>query len=213
MLPYALPGAADDRYDRVMIWRPILVLTLFGTLMARPGAAIDDPCARLFVPEGYGLTCTLGASARGDWQVTVQPAQGPFASLSQLTLEPVDEPVDDPEVWLRERVRFDLSGVAGLLRAQLDSPDNPFAGSALEPLLRQWIEGVEYVANLPLQSCREPAEIAAGTWQIACEWRLLEFEKYLTVRLVERDGQSYAMVLNAMNPRRMRHLVAIANSF
>jgi len=198
----------------MMIWRPTLVLALLlGVLAARPAAAIDDPCARLFVPDGYGLTCALGAAASGEWQVTVQPAEGPFASLSQLTLEPIDEPVDDPEVWLRERVRFDLSGVADTLRAQLDSADNPFAGSALEPFLRQWIDGVEYVADLPLQSCGEPAEIAIDTWQMACEWRLLDFEKFLTVRLIERDGQTYAMVINAMNPRRMRHLVAIANSF
>lgn len=209
-----LPHRSRDRYDPIMIRRPILILTvLLGALSGRPAAAVDDPCARLFVPDGYGLTCTRVGTAGGDWKVTVQPAEGPFASLSQLTLEPVDGPVDDPEAWLRERVRFDLSGVADSLQAQLDSPDNPFAGSALEPFLRQWIEGVEYVASLPLQSCGEPEPIAADAWEIACEWRLLDFEKYLTVRLVERDGQAYALVINAMNPRRMRHLVAIANSF
>ena len=198
-----------------MIWRAALLTLLLGVALARPAASAtaQDVCARLFIPQGYGLACTRAEAADGSWTVTVQPTEGPFAGLSQLTLEPVEAPVDQPAAWLRERVRFDLSGVADNLRDYLASPDNPFAGSSLEPLLQQWLDGVEFIADLPLKNCDEPHEIAAGSWEIACEWRLLDLEKFLTARLIERDGQTYSMVIRAMNPRRMRHLVAIANSF
>jgi hypothetical protein len=33
------------------------------------------------------------------------------------------------------------------------------------------------------------------------------------LRLIERDGEQYAMRIRAMNEQRLRHLVAIANSF
>jgi hypothetical protein len=35
----------------------------------------------------------------------------------------------------------------------------------------------------------------------------------MALRLVEADGQHYAVRIRALNERRMRHLVAIANSF
>ena len=46
-----------------------------------------------------------------------------------------------------------------------------------------------------------------------CEWELGPLRQYLALRLIERDGERYAVRIRAMNEHRMRHLVAIANSF
>jgi hypothetical protein len=46
-----------------------------------------------------------------------------------------------------------------------------------------------------------------------CEWQLGPFKQLLALRLVDREGERYAVKIRAMNEHRMRHLVAIANSF
>ncbi|MDH3662264.1 MAG: hypothetical protein OEU92_19920, partial [Alphaproteobacteria bacterium] len=46
-------------------------------------AASEQPCDRLFVPEGYALTCTVERKPGDDaWEVSVHPTDGTFASLS-----------------------------------------------------------------------------------------------------------------------------------
>jgi hypothetical protein len=72
------------------------------------------------------------------------------------------------------------------------------------------------LAEWPLQSCEEAAETPGGAAQenseLTCEWQLGPFHQHLVLRLVERDGRRYVVRVRAMNERRLRHLVAIANS-
>ena len=48
---------------------------------------------------------------------------------------------------------------------------------------------------------------------IDCDWGIGSLRQLLTVQLVERDGVLYGLRVQSMNPRRHRHLQAIANSF
>ena len=185
------------------------------SLGAVKAASIDDLCERLFLPDGYQLNCSIeGSGAPPGRMAVVRPAEGAFAELSELTIRPLEERVETPEHWLRDQLKLDLTGVEDSVTALTESPDSPFAGTSIAEQLRSWSAFLDSLAGLPLEGCGEPKAMAAGNgWQLACEWPLGPLRQYLTLRLVEREGQQYAVRIRAMNEQRLRHLVAIANSF
>ena len=119
-----------------MAWpMTLLALTVLIALGGPASAAPGDLCGQLFVPEGYRLTCSLeggrGQQARG--LLTVEPAEGAFAGLSELTIRPVEEPVADPAKWLRDQLTLDISSFDAALDELLNSPDSPVADSQYSP--------------------------------------------------------------------------------
>jgi hypothetical protein len=198
-------------------WRAGVLGFALATLASASSEAapVGDLCDRLFLPEGYQLDCTVqGSAAVSGPTAVVRPVEGAFAPLSELTIRPLEAPVDDPAQWLREQVTIDLTGVEDSLAGLAKSPDSPFAGSSIDEHLESWLDLLDSLAGLPLEGCGEPAARPADDgWQLTCEWPLGPLRQYLTLRLVERDGEPYAMRIRAMNEQRLRHLVAIANSF
>ena len=85
----------------------VLTLGLLGSSSAAPVGAVTptDPCALLFVPEGYQLRCSVQRRAADDWRLVIRPQNSLFAPLSELSIEPVEEPIEDPEEWLRGQLR------------------------------------------------------------------------------------------------------------
>jgi hypothetical protein len=175
-----------------------------------------DPCALLFVPQGYQLRCTVYRESEDDWRLVIRPERSLFAPLSELTIEPVDEPIEDPRAWLRDQLRIDLSGLEHVVRELAESEDSPFAGEEVGASLESWLGMMTMLTEWPLQSCEEPSAENGGTpgetSELACEWEFGPFHQHLVLRLVERDGQRYGVRVRTMNERRLRHLVAIANS-
>ena len=180
-----------------------------------PATAASEPCDRLFVPEGYELTCTVERQVdEDDWTVSVHPLDGAFAGLSELQLTPVQETVLDPEDWLQNQVKIDVSGLETALTDFLDDEDNPFSAESWWQSLQGLKDVVHSFSDLPLDSCEPPREVSeTADWKIDCDWGISSLRQYLSVYLVERDGQFYTLKVQAMNQRRYRHLVAIANSF
>jgi hypothetical protein len=195
----------------------VLTLGLLGTSPATPVGAVTptDPCALLFVPDGYQLRCSVQRRADDDWRLVIGPRDSLFAPLSELSIEPVEEPIEDPEEWLRGQLRIDLSGLEHVVRELAESDDSPFAGEEVGTSLEAWLGMMNMLTEWPLQSCKEPSTeggVAGETSELACEWQFGPFRQHLVLRLVERGGERYAVRVRAMNERRLRHLVAIANS-
>lgn len=185
-----------------------------GGLPSGPAAAVEQACDRLFVPEGYALTCTVERMPGDDaWEVSVHPTDGTFASLSELTLRPVEGSVGDPSDWLRKQVKIDVTGLEDALTGFLDDEDNPFSGESWWTSLQGLKDVVHSISDLPLDSCDDPREVDGDGWMIDCDWGIGSLRQFLTVRLVERDDVFYALRIQSMNQRRHRHLQAIANSF
>jgi hypothetical protein len=199
-----------------MVW-PSTALALAGliALGGPAGAAADDLCGRLFVPDGYQLTCSLrGDPGQTGGELRVQPAEGAFAPLSELTIRPVDQPVDDPAKWLRDQITLDMSSFDATLDDLLHSADSPVADTGLVSQLESWRGVLHSVAGWPLTGCGAPESLPGGDrWRMDCEWQLGPFRQYLALRLVSRDGARYAVQVRAMNEHRLHNLVAIANSF
>lgn len=177
-------------------------------------AAPLGPCPPLFVPDGYRLTCEVFGDPEREWRLTVRP-EGEFASpFSVLTLRPVEEPVDDPDIWLREQLTLNLSSIGDAFRSLLARPDSLLFDPVLAHSLDQMVGQLRVLDQLPLQSCGFPTMTAQeDAWQIDCDWGLGPIQIHGVLRLVYRDDQPYAVSVWGMNERRMRHLVAIANSF
>ena len=195
-------------------WVAAAAVWMGWLLNAMPALALGQPCDRLFVPEGYELTCTVERLAGDDaWEVSVHPTDGAFSSLSELTLSPIDGPIADPKMWLREQVRIDVSGVEEALTSFLDDEDSPFAEESWWNSLKSLRDMVYSISDLPLDSCDDPREADGAAWVIDCAWGIGSFHQLLTIRLVERDGVYYGLHVQSMNERRHRHLQAIANSF
>lgn len=177
-------------------------------------AAPAEPCPPLFVPDGYRLTCEIFGDPEREWRLTVRPEGELISPLSVLTLRPVEKPVDDPDIWLREQLTLNLSDIGGAFRNFLARPDSPLFDPVLTHSLDQMIGQLRLLDQLPLQSCGFPAMTARqDAWQIDCDWGLGPIQIHGVLRLAYRDDQPYAISVWAMNERRMRHLVAIANSF
>ena len=191
-------------------------ISLAWTGVAAAAIPADELCERLFVPEGYELGCTLEAdpSGRGVAAV-VRPTDSAFGPLSELTLRQVEEPVDDPAAWLRAQLTLDLSALETGLDELIRDADSPITGTPLADQLDSWRRLLDAAATLPLAGCREPAPLTGGIdgWEMACDWELGPLRQYMRFRLVERGGEHYAIRIRTMNEQRLRHLVAIANSF
>lgn len=190
-------------------------LMLAGGSPGPTAAQPADPCTLLVVPTGLQLSCTV--ERRGSsWRLVVQPDDSAFAPLSELSIAPVDEPIEDPHDWLRSQLRVDLGGLEEAVRELTENDDTPFADEQFAAPIEAWLGMMTMLGDWPLQSCAEPVAVAGRPVgedaELACEWRLGPFEQHLRTRLVERDGQHYVVRIRAMNPRRLRHLIAIANS-
>lgn len=193
----------------------VLALNALIFLSMGPASASTEPCDRLFVPEGYELTCTVERLEGDDsWEVSVHPLDGTFADLSALKLAPVSEDVTDPESWLQEQIRIDASGLEKALTSFLDDEDNPFSEESWWQSLKGLKDVVHSLSDLPLDACAPPVENSELTsWKIDCDWGIGSLRQYLSVYLVEREGLYYTLRVQTMNQRRYRHLSAIANSF
>lgn len=172
-------------------------------------------CARLNVPDGVELDCTLESGPAGAGaSALVRPTDSNFAPLSELRLRQVDEEVEDPAAWLREQLTFDLSPLQSALDELIHGADSPITGTPLADQLESWRGLLGSASELPLSGCDDPEPLARDeTWEMACEWEVGPLRQYMRFRLVERDRERYAIRIRTMNEQRLRHLVAIANSF
>jgi hypothetical protein len=179
---------------------------------AQPTEAL---CARLTVPEGLQLDCVVQSDAAGaGLAAVVQPTDSEFGPLSELRLRPVEEAIEDPAAWLREQLTLDLTPLDAAIDELTQGPDSPITGTPLADQLQSWRGLLGSAATLPLAGCRDPVRLARDeTWEMGCEWEVGPLRQYMRFRLIERDGERYAIRIRTMNEQRLRHLVAIANSF
>lgn len=192
-----------------------LMLIAAATLAALPAHAQGFE-----VPEGFVGGDAAKVARSPDWQAfaTVRPADGPFADLSEIVLARVPGPVDDADAWLARRLSAEVTP-PGEVEKLLDSPDSPFADPAFDALRRALPElfaGLQKMGELPLEFCDPPTTgyNAAGEFRERyCTFAIGPLRKFVVLRLQQADGDWYYTTITTMNERRLRHLVAIANSF
>jgi len=173
------------------------------------------------IPEGFRVEAAPQAHEESEqWRTTVviRPVDSAFSELSTIKLRDVLGKVEDPDAWLQERLTADL-GDPSSTTALLDSPDSPFGDPAFDGLreaIPKVFSELKTLARKPLDFCDGPntAYNASGPLhELYCVYQLGPFRQYLVLRLQQVADRWYFTELKAMNERRLRHLIAIANSF
>lgn len=191
----------------------LLLMVVLGAPGPARGQVFD-------VPPGFQVLADTSESPAGDWRglLSVQPEPGPFSELSAIRLREVVGPVGDADAWLRDRLSADV-GDSKDLTAMLDSPDSPFEDPTFDGLreaLPHVFDALDDLAKIPLEFCDGPSGVdnAAGpARELSCEYAVGPFRQFYVLRLQEADGHWFFTEIQAMNERRLRHLIAIANSF
>ncbi len=203
-------------------------------LFTRPGAAIKPlglallmalapgpVLAQAFdVPDGFHAGKGDDFPPHGKWRpvLTVRPDPGPFSDLSAIHLNQVAGAVGNPKEWLQRRVTLDL-GQTENAGSVFDSPDSPFSDpffDALRKAVPELMKMAEQVARLPLESCDAPSKgyNATGVFdELYCVFTAGPIRQYLVLRLQKAQGHWYYTEITTMNERRLRHLLAIADTF
>jgi hypothetical protein len=197
-------------------WTVVSGILVAGILLAAPPAHANW----LDVPEGFVAAHEAQPRATEEWRslMTVRPEPGPFSDLSEINLRQVIGKVEAPDAWLEGRVSANMVG-REVIEDVLESPDSPFADPMFD-LVREAIPqlyaGIQELSKLPLRFCDGPltAYNASGPLrELNCTYQLGPFRQYFIFRLQQVDGVWYYTEIRAMNEKRLRHLIAIANSF
>jgi hypothetical protein len=193
----------------------LLVGALPTAAQTEDRATADRLCQQITIPDQLDLACVPQPVGDG---VTVEPTAGDFASLSRMTLEPVERTEanrlawSDPAEWLKQQLTLDTSGLAGAAEGLTQSPDSPFAGEGAVTALDSVVGFLNQLGQLPLAVCDDPAQ-RGEIWEMDCRIEIAGFGAYLAQRLVIDGEDRYAIGIRTMNPQRLRHFEAIANSF
>lgn len=199
--------------------RPVLyaaILISVGLLFSG-----SDARAQAFeVPDGF-LTEPAPKTGMNEGLkgiLTVRPADGAFSDLTDIQLSEVTEKINDQDAWLKKRISVNI-GDGNMGKDLFESPDSPFGDPAFEALrkaLPNLFERLGKLGELPLEFCEDPTTgyNAAGEFrQLYCAFEFGPFRRFQVYRLQESDGHWYFTEIRTMNERRLRHLLAIANSF
>ena len=196
---------------RHMLW---LALTLFA---ATPAAG-----QTFEIPEGFQHEIVRETDAEGGHiaVLRVMPEPGAFSQLSSIEMRPLSENIAYPADWLDGRMTAFLNDTeAADVESVLNAPDSPLADPAFEPLteiLQAAMDHLRRLGQAPLKYCdvQRRGENAVGVYdELACRFTIGPLGWYLVLRLQELDGVWYYTRIATMNKKRLRHLVAIANSF
>ncbi len=172
------------------------------------------------VPEGFVIAPEADTATSNDWTpiTAVRPVEGPFSELSTISLRAVRGDVTDPEAWLTRRLTAEI-GDPGAVEEVFSSPDSPFSDpvfDALKKSLPDLFAGLQNLGRIPLHFCEDPTTgyNASGEFrELFCNYNFGPVRQFVVLRLQDSGNGWYFTEIKTMNERRLRHLVAIANSF
>jgi hypothetical protein len=191
-------------------------LTAAALLLVSSGAAAEDLCGRITIPDQLGLACARVAEPGA---VEVAPTGGAFALLSRMTVRQLDLAGadglawSDPQEWLRAQMTPDTSRLAEALGGLAEDPDSPFTGEQSAAAVESLKRALAGVSALALSACADPAPDVPDHWQMRCSYATDGLGLHLVLRLVAAGDRRWALTMRAANEQRLRHFEAIANSF
>jgi hypothetical protein len=188
---------------------------LFALAWASPGIA-----QQFDIPEGFVIAPGADTAKSEDWTplTVVRPVEGPFSELSTISLRTVRGDVSDPDGWLAARLTAQIGDPAAV-EDVFSSPDSPFSDpvfDALKKSLPALFAGLQNLGRIPLHFCEAPTTgyNASGEFrELFCNYNFGPVRQFVVLRLQDSGKGWYFTEIKTMNERRLRHLVAIANSF
>lgn len=195
-------------------------IAVISSLLAGLSWTTASSAQQFDVPEGFVIAPEADTATSKDWTsiTAVRPIEGPFSELSTISLRAVRGDVTDPEAWLTERLTAQIGDPAAVEEV-FSSPDSPFSDpvfDALKKSLPDLFAGLQNLGRIPLHFCEEPTMgyNASGEFrEIFCNYSFGPVRQFVVLRLQDSGKGWYFTEIKTMNERRLRHLVAIANSF
>jgi len=187
--------------------RRLSLLALAAAVMPLAAAA-ENFCPALAVPEALDLVCQVEA----DGATIVQGRDNPFAGFNQLRLQRLEEPVDDPEAWLRQAVTLDTSSISETLRGWMRHPDNPLKPEVVEPSLEALERTLGQLEALSDTVCEEPRQVGPARWAISCRFDVTVADGLLRLELRRTAaGPPVAIEMRTASDQRARQFEALLN--
>lgn len=191
-----------------------------ASLLAVLTGSFSAEAQQFDVPEGFVTVPEADTALSEDWTplTAVRPTEGPFSELSTISLRTVKEKVTDPDAWLAKRLTAQLGDPAAI-EGVFSSPDSPFSDPVFDTLkksLPDLFAGLQNLGRIPLHFCEEPTTgyNASGEFrELFCNYNFGPVRQFVVLRLQKTGDSWYFTEIKTMNERRLRHLIAIANSF
>ncbi len=110
---------------------------------------------------------------------------------------------------------FDLHGLESYVEDAVTDVDSPFRGTEIAGALVELAGEVAGLGQLPLKGCEPATRTVDGTAieELRCLYEAGPLRQHVVVGLFEKDGETYAFNARTMNEERLRHLLAVVNSF
>jgi hypothetical protein len=205
---------------KIKIATPIKYFVAGAGLLAALAWTSTSQAQQFDIPEGFVIVPGAETVASKDWEpvLVVRPVEGPFSELSTIALRAVRGKVTDPDTWLAARLTAQLGDPAAVEEV-FTSPDSPFTDpvfNALKKSLPELFAGLQDLGRIPLSFCEEPITgyNASGEFrELYCNYNFGPIRQFVVLRLQDSDKGWYFTEIRTMNERRLRHLIAIANSF
>ena len=172
------------------------------------------------IPEGFVIAPEADTARSEDWVpvTAVRPVEGPFSDLSTISLRAARGEVTNPDAWLAARLTAQIGDPAAV-EDVFSSPDSPFSDpvfDALKKSLPELFARLQNLGRIPLHFCEAPTTgyNASGEFrELFCNYNFGPIRQFVILRLQDSGKGWYFTEIKTMNERRLRHLVAIANSF
>ena len=176
---------------------------------------------RFNLPDGYQTETTYEKLERSEKTVSIIkiiPQKGKFSNLSSIVLRPVPETLSDPVQWLQRQIKISIPGDQWL-KDIFDDPDSPFGGDQLlrtRYLLEKSLKEMSKLGEWPLKFCGPISIItnpAGSGHELSCQYPIGPITQYLVLRIQQVNNLWYQTTIRTMNKRRLRHFLAVTNSF
>ena len=210
----------DAEMEKIRRRKRIKYFVAQGVLFGALGWTSPGLAQQFDIPEGFVIAPEADTASSQDWTplIAVRPVEGPFSELSTISLRTVRGEVSDPDAWLAARLTAQIGDPAAI-EGVFSSPDSPFSDPvfyALKKSLPQIFAGLQNLGRLPLHFCEEPTTgyNASGEFrELFCSYNFGPVRQFVVLRLQDSGKGWYFTEIKTMNERRLRHLIAIANSF
>ena len=200
----------------------VVIYTFFSVLLlAFSLTAENSAMAQYFlIPDGYKVETTYkelgnGSTLRG---TKITPKKGQFSYLSSIIMLPISETSLDPTKWLEDHMTLNI-GVNRILKDLVVDPDNPFIkqeNRKLHNLIENSLVKLSQFQKWPLDFCKPISVVtnpAGSGEELVCQYPIGPMTQYLVVRVQKVNNLWYRTTIRTMNKKRLRHFLAITNSF
>lgn len=189
--------------------RALPAAALAAALGLAPAAAQE-----VSVPDGFEKrTLVLGPDSGRTGIHRIEPRDDrAFRGFTLLDIERVDGPVDDPDLWLLDRLSAEAGEIAASSFFLLD-PDNPEIGGAARPF--PVARTLRLLGAVPESFCTGPGQaysLPGYVRELDCTVGLGMFTVRLLLRIELAGAGWFAVRARALDSGRFRQLSAIADS-